>query len=186
MDALLEATAHVLVRDGYDRTSTNRIARTAGVNIASLYQYFSGKDALVGALIDQHLATISKIHGEHLAASMGAPMEVALRAMVHAHVLIHRTNTKLHRVLIEQIPRVERLNPIVAFRARTTELVRAWLDQRRAELRVKDLDFAAFAVVNIVDGLTQAAILEHPELVLGKKLADGLSEILLRYLVTDA
>jgi AcrR family transcriptional regulator len=39
---LLEATARVLVREGYDRASTNRIAQVAGVNIASLYVTVQG------------------------------------------------------------------------------------------------------------------------------------------------
>ncbi|HYV47721.1 MAG TPA: helix-turn-helix domain-containing protein, partial [Myxococcaceae bacterium] len=37
VDAILAATAQVLVRDGYDRTSTNKVAEVAGVSIGSLY-----------------------------------------------------------------------------------------------------------------------------------------------------
>ena len=32
VDALVEATARILVRDGFEKASTNRIAETAGVN----------------------------------------------------------------------------------------------------------------------------------------------------------
>src|SRR5262249_62418487 len=54
VEALLEATAHILVRDGYARLTTNRIAERAGVNIASLYQYFPGKEAIVAELRRRH------------------------------------------------------------------------------------------------------------------------------------
>src|SRR5579859_5011283 len=54
VDALVEATARILVRDGFDRASTNRIAAEAGVSIGSLYQYFPSKEALVAAVIDRH------------------------------------------------------------------------------------------------------------------------------------
>src|SRR5438552_525696 len=40
VDALVEATARVLIKEGYDRASTNKIAAVAGVSIGSLYQYF--------------------------------------------------------------------------------------------------------------------------------------------------
>ena len=40
VDALVEATARVLIKEGYDRASTNKIAAMAGVSIGSLYQYF--------------------------------------------------------------------------------------------------------------------------------------------------
>ena len=51
VDALVEATARVLVRQGYDRASTNKIAAAAGVSIGSHYQYFPSKEALVAAVM---------------------------------------------------------------------------------------------------------------------------------------
>jgi AcrR family transcriptional regulator len=47
VDALVEATARILVKEGFDKASTNRIAAVAGVSIGSLYQYFPSKEALV-------------------------------------------------------------------------------------------------------------------------------------------
>ena len=55
VDAIIQATARVLVEDGYDRASTNRIAQAAGVSIGSLYQYFPSKEALVAALVETHV-----------------------------------------------------------------------------------------------------------------------------------
>src|SRR5215468_9906844 len=54
VDALIEATARILVREGFEKASTNRIAREAGVSIGSLYQYYPSKEALVAAVIDRH------------------------------------------------------------------------------------------------------------------------------------
>ena len=45
VDAIVKATARVLVDEGYDRASTNRVALAAGVSIGSLYQYFPSKEA---------------------------------------------------------------------------------------------------------------------------------------------
>src|SRR5487761_943127 len=61
VDALLEATTRVLIKEGYDRASTNRIAEVAGVSIGSLYQYFPSKEALVAAVIDRHTQEISEV-----------------------------------------------------------------------------------------------------------------------------
>jgi AcrR family transcriptional regulator len=44
VDALEEATARILVREGFDKASTNRIAELAGVSVGSLYQYFPSKE----------------------------------------------------------------------------------------------------------------------------------------------
>jgi AcrR family transcriptional regulator len=179
--ALLEATAYVLVREGYARASTNRIARVAGVNIGSLYQYFPGKDALVAALIDRHLDEIARVLGDGLAEVASAPFAEAVRALVRAHLSIHARDPKLHRALLEQVPRTQRLNPIARFRVKMIEIVRGFLAVRREALRVSDLDFAAFVVVHAVDTLTQAAILDRPDLLAGERLVEGIADLVTRY-----
>src|SRR5215469_14299219 len=54
VEAVLEATADILIRHGSAKLTTNRIAERAGVNIASLYQYFPGKEAIVAELRRRH------------------------------------------------------------------------------------------------------------------------------------
>jgi len=51
VDALIAATARILVREGFDKASTNHIADLAGVSIGSLYQYFPSKESLVAAAV---------------------------------------------------------------------------------------------------------------------------------------
>src|SRR5437870_12652127 len=55
VEAILAATAHILVREGFDAASTNRIADEAGVSVGSLYQYFPSKQAIVSALLERHV-----------------------------------------------------------------------------------------------------------------------------------
>src|SRR3954467_4230018 len=65
--ALVEATARILVTEGFDKASTNRIAEVAGVSIGSLYQYFPSKEALVLAVAERHNGEISRVVGGVLA-----------------------------------------------------------------------------------------------------------------------
>jgi AcrR family transcriptional regulator len=51
VEAIVEASAHILEKDGFAHYSTNAIAERAGVSIGSLYQYFPSKDAITRALI---------------------------------------------------------------------------------------------------------------------------------------
>ena len=65
VDALLDATAQVLIKDGYDGLSTNRVAAVAGVSVGSLYQYFPSKEALVAALLDRYSDSTRMLVSEH-------------------------------------------------------------------------------------------------------------------------
>lgn len=53
IDAILEASARIVYREGLPQLTTNRIAEIAGVSIGSLYQYFPGKDAVLHALVQR-------------------------------------------------------------------------------------------------------------------------------------
>ncbi len=49
-DAILDAAARLLEEAGYEVLTTNLVAEVAGVNIATLYQYFPSKESILLAL----------------------------------------------------------------------------------------------------------------------------------------
>src|SRR5579864_2789253 len=99
VDALIEATARILVREGFDKASTNRVAEEAGVSVGSLYQYFPSKEALVAAVIDRHNQELMQVVRGALVEVAALPMEQAVRKLVAVAIKAHRIDPKLHRVL---------------------------------------------------------------------------------------
>jgi AcrR family transcriptional regulator len=188
VDALLEATARVLIKEGYDRASTNRIAEVAGVSIGSLYQYFPSKEALVAAVIDRHTQEISEVARNALVKMAARPLEVAAREFVSVAIDGHRVNPKLHGVLAEQIPHVGRLQKIVTLQQEGYALVRGYLEAHRDEIGVADLDLAAFVLVTVVEALSHAAVLRRPDILSEEKAArfvDDVTRLVVRYLRTS-
>ncbi len=55
VEAMLDATLQVLVRDGRQRLTTTRVAERAGVSVGTLYQYFPNKSSLLQAALRRHL-----------------------------------------------------------------------------------------------------------------------------------
>ena len=51
--ALVEAATYSLAREGLGGFTANKVAEKAGVNIASLYQYFPNKEALIFHIVQQ-------------------------------------------------------------------------------------------------------------------------------------
>jgi AcrR family transcriptional regulator len=161
VDALLEATARILVREGFDKASTNRIAEVAGVSVGSLYQYFPSKEALVAALIDRHNRQVMQAIQGELAEALKLSMEEAVRRLVSIAVKAHRVDPKLHRALTEQIPRVGRLENVEFFNRQYYVLFENYLKSRRGELSVTDLGLAAFVCVTSIEALTHTAVLHR-------------------------
>src|SRR5689334_14652682 len=80
--SLVEATARILVKEGFDKASTNRVAEVAGVSIGSLYQYFPSKEALVAAVIERHQQQIMQMVRSELAQVRPQPLDQAIRRFV--------------------------------------------------------------------------------------------------------
>lgn len=163
VDVLIEATARILVREGFEKASTNRIAEVAGVSIGSLYQYFPGKDALVAAVIDLHNQRISRIVRAAFAEAALLPFASGIHRIVAAAVEAHRVDPNLHRVLAEQMPRMDRLEHAEAFNREAQTLFRGYLEEHRDDMRAPNLDLAAFVCGSAIEALSHNAVLHHSE-----------------------
>ncbi|RUX75935.1 TetR/AcrR family transcriptional regulator [Mesorhizobium sp. M7A.F.Ca.US.006.04.2.1] len=159
VDALVEATARILVREGFDKASTNRIAVEAGVSVGSLYQYYPGKEALVAAVIDRHNQEIMQVVRGAFAEIASQPVEKAVRRLVAVAIEAHSIDPKLHRVLAEQIPRTGRLENVETFNREAHAMFKAYLESHRDELRAADLALAAFVCVTSIEALAHNAVL---------------------------
>lgn len=75
VQAIYEATIQLLMSDGAARLTTTRIAERAGVSVGTMYQYFPQKQALLYAVVQDHLAAIAdavenacdRLHGQPIA-----------------------------------------------------------------------------------------------------------------------
>ncbi|MEE3622552.1 helix-turn-helix domain-containing protein [Nitrospirillum sp. BR 11752] len=111
MDAILDATARVLVRDGYAALTTNAVAVAAGVSIGSLYQYFPNKEALVLALRERHVRHMSALMMREAAfwdaAEQDVPLEALITRTIHVAMVAHRLEPALHKVLALEAAHLE-------------------------------------------------------------------------------
>ncbi|WP_426700098.1 TetR/AcrR family transcriptional regulator [Rhodanobacter sp. Col0626] len=176
VDVLVEATARILVKEGFDKASTNRIAEVAGVSVGSLYQYFPSKEALVAAVIERHQHEIMQAVRGELADILSQPVEKAMRKLVAVAVKAHRVDPKLHCALAEQIPRVGKLEKLATFNRENFTLFRTYLESHRDELRVDDLELASFVCVTTIEALTHNAVLHYSRILPDEKMAALIDE----------
>ncbi|MPZ35406.1 MAG: TetR family transcriptional regulator [Rhodospirillales bacterium] len=184
VEALLDATARVLTREGYDRASTNRIAATAGVSVGSLYQYFPNKEALVAALVERHNREMLELLRDALKEVASLDLAAAMRGLVRATVDAHLVDSALHRIFAEQVPRMGQLAKIEDLQRETFLLVRAYAEERRSEISVRDLDSATFICVTTVEALTHEFIINKPDALDGDRdrFIDEVTRLLVGYL----
>lgn len=74
VSALHTATIQVLTREGLSRCTTTRVARRAGMSVGSLYQYYPNRDALLVAVLEQHLNEVAVSVEDVCLHSQGKPV----------------------------------------------------------------------------------------------------------------
>lgn len=162
VDAILDATARVLVERGHAATNTNLVAERAGVSVGSLYQYFPNKLALIHALHARHARDMAASMARAFRPQPGETLRAALTRVIEASVHAHQVDADLHRALQQceelGLPDDERDEA----HAKIRQLVRELLDVHRAEIAVSDLELAAFMLVHALHGLVHATVLDRP------------------------
>ena len=182
--ALLEAAARVFASEGYARGTTNRIAERAGVSVGSLYEYFPSKDALLVALVEEHIRDSS----ERLAAAIRAAererpsLPELVRRFVDLMVELHGTDPALHRVLFEEAPLPPRVRRALASAENVMAEGVEQLLRATPGVDVADPALAARLVVQVVEGLTHRLVLyagDRPDL---ERVGDEVVRLVTRYL----
>src|SRR5687768_16925535 len=140
--AILQATARILVREGRDAVTTNRVAKDAGVSIGSLYQYFSSREALVQALAQEHASEMIALLVGHAAPIAGLGPREAIPKFVSAMIAAHRGAPDLHIALMTQMLS-DGPDAIRAVHDPAPRLDRPWLGQHAYSMRPRLLDAPA-------------------------------------------
>lgn len=150
---IIEAAARILEQHGHDGFSTNAVAERAGVSIGSLYQYFPGKDALIGALI---IRETSHLIDDAEAAGAQATGTAALSALILAAVAHQLRRPTLARLLDFEEARLPLDADTQQVRERFGAIVSEMLSRRDLP-RAPRGETAAQDVMAIVKGMVDAA-----------------------------
>jgi AcrR family transcriptional regulator len=181
VDTILDATARVLVERGYAKTNTNVVAELAGISVGSLYRYYPNKNALITALQERHVAEMLDVFAD-ITVNMSPDGSLAgdLQALINALVGAHLLEPELNRILEEEISSCNIQGSEV--RQKFFEEAKVLLGRHRGEIRIADIDLAAFVVTRMLKILIKSVVLDLPDGVDASKLQAEILPAVLGYL----
>ena len=179
VEALLQAATYILTRRGWSALTTNAIAERAGVNIASLYQYFPNKEAIVAELRRRHLERIESCASCTLTEGRPETLRQLLESSVKDSIQALRASPELYRVFAEEIPRGRgsKLGTSRVPRAHTWDA-----GQERMFRGIPDPELAGFIARTATNAVLHEASLTRPELLENPLFVEELLTLLERYL----
>lgn len=145
---LLDSTWELMTKLGYQKLSTNEIARHAKVNIASVYQYFGNKDAMISAAIERYLlAYESDLRNAVIAMHSSSPQEIVLKFMRLIQPVLESHRAPLRDVLTN-MPVFSR-NSLLAFVERIVlDAVTEYVDRNSSRIRIDGGKVALYIAIN--------------------------------------
>ena len=180
VDAILEAAAYILIKEGWDKFTTNRVADRAGVNIASLYQYFPNKESIVVELQRRHIGRAREEFPKAAPAlASHRTLRALLKAMIDAGVREHRVAPALHKVFAEELPRSARRHQ----GADEDDEVALWKRLVQPFFKnVPDAELAMFLCRAAAHAAIHEAASDRPDLLQHPLFIDEVTTLLERYL----
>jgi len=111
--------------------------------------------------------------------SLAEMMDTIIGAMLEAHAV----DPKLHRVLSEQIPHTIIMKHVEEDGA---AFVRSMFEIHQHKIRKDiDVDVGVFVLVHAVEGITHAAVIEHPEMLRERSLRHEIATLVTSYLAPE-
>lgn len=82
VDHILRVAEALFAEAGFENVTTNAVAARAGISIGSLYQFFSGKDAILEAIADRYIEQTQAVLKKQFANSDHLEVEPFMRNLI--------------------------------------------------------------------------------------------------------
>ncbi len=162
-EKILSAAMQLICDKGFFETTTNEIAKAAGISIGSLYSYFSDKDTILAELLERHHQHFMSVF-EVLSTEMNVQLYSEnlhewLRRLVMKLIDLHLSVKDFNRALSELYYAKPEVAAILD--SHEEEIRRAVLELLRENLsrvQADDLEAASVVIVDFINALVDRAV----------------------------
>jgi AcrR family transcriptional regulator len=183
VERIVVAGRQVLVDDGYDAFSTNRVAAAAGVSPGSLYQYFPDKAAILELVVDRYLDETAEQVAAALSDRITEFGPALVRDTADALVRALESDRALLRVVAEELPLSRTRARLTDLERRVRDLIAAYLAARPELNHRPDAGAAAWVIVLAAQNLAVRWVLDQPPIP-RDRLVDEMVALVAGYLLS--
>ncbi|QYJ04152.1 TetR/AcrR family transcriptional regulator [Nocardioides panacisoli] len=162
VERIIAAGREVLLEDGYDAFSTNRVAAAAGVSPGSLYQYFPDKGAILDEVIDRYWEEVTERVAASLADRIGETGPAMVRDAADALLAALEADRPLLRVVAEELPATRHKARRAKLEVRVRELMTAYLAGRPEATHRPEPAVTAWTLVLALENVALHYVLDEP------------------------
>ena len=160
---ILDVARQAFAEQGWETTTNHYVAEKAGVSIGSLYEYFPNKESLVAALASVHIAELMARVDAVLSMPIDETLRAVVAALIRAGLDAHRIDPALHKVLVEQVPRIGTLAASLDISSVLQRKIEGDLRRRAPRLPAARVRIIALVLETCIEALTHRAVVDAPD-----------------------
>ncbi len=181
VERLIAATGELVLRQGVEAVTTNRVAEQANVNIATLYQYFPHKQALLSALVQTHMHDLSRNLNTLLDSLGDASVADSTRLWATLGIQYFRQNDSMLAELVKSQQTLSALPEVREFERRLMDAMHRFLSRQRQALQVENLDRAIYVAFHGCAAILSRHLLETVPYYTDEEIVDEVVTLMTRY-----
>ena len=166
---------------GLDALTTNKVAERANVNIASLYQYFPNKQALLSALLQQYWQDLARVLNDLLDHLGDVSVDESTRLWAQLGIQHFRNQGGVLVELLRHPSQLAALPEGREFEHRLMEAMRRFLTRQRDRLQVPDLDRAIYVAFQACAAILSRHLLEPMPYYRDEEIVEELARLMRGY-----
>lgn len=182
VEIIVEATAHILEKEGFEKTSTNKIAVKAGVSIGSLYQYFPTKDAIFSFMMDRYVKDQTRMVNKILEDTQHANLKETLHAVISAILETKKKEVRFNKMFAQKLMSFAKYEALNSQDENLIELFKHHLKPYWKEIRTDNIDLTLYFTIQTVKCLPLALMFQNKFELRDPRVLDELVQLTYSYL----
>ena len=191
VQSIREACVQILHEAGPEQLTTQRIAERAGINIASLYQYYPNKEAILADVFEEQIRQYTESGRERIAQihqlsrkSFAGTLRAIVDMEVEQRLLLYRMDPEFYRVYHHSFDIHRRINELTLSLDNPgwDEWFPRFLAYHRHEVRDQDPQILSRMASHALTGALLSTVAEDPTLLEDASFKEELILLLYNYL----
>lgn len=184
-EKILDAAYELFCKKGYYNTTTNEIAKVAGVSIGSLYSYFQDQDTIFLEILGRYNESFSSVHAEMMnyIEMYRVDKKAWLRDFIVKMVEVHELSKELNRemkILCYTKPEVAKI--MEKQHEKSWQAMLYYFNQYKDETTVEDKESAAIIIYNLINSTVDQIVFDRNEIE-SSRIIDACVEAAYKYLM---
>lgn len=181
VDRIIQTATDLIIENGMENLSTNKIASASNINISSIYQYFPNKEAIITAIVENNTQKMIEVMDDALEELTDLPIKEVTIRWLNAAIDFYRSSEGLYPEMLKNYSSPSSFPGIELIERRLIEAARKFTMRRLDRIAVEDINVAIYVGFNSAMLVLAKHLIDPNSYLKDEEVIAGIAEMLSSY-----